>query len=991
MVTGKTMNNSINLDHEKAPSRSGYEHTPLVRRTLSYDGVEPQHLAEPGERDCGESSGDPQSPLHVSFDVSQLNAYHYGDHSNEMLPPNSVRKNAGATQMPRQTKTPVRARFMKGGSSLRKATGKRTPVSAKRHKLFNRRSPPLHRTPAASRPFFLDTSTESANTHQSLFSSSRSLHAPNSIWKQSDSRTKSQPFPAAPLFMEPTATPAPKTTTKRSLGTVTTVANTTILEMTAESDDSRDSHGNDAAAQTFQFSSFPASLPRIPAHAHPKRITLSSDKGSHSFQPSVLPDLSGVQSSVKADENLSSTDPSIFAGSSEQELEDMIDDDMSSTSPLGTPVGRRKLNFNTVLSPSGSEPGTPKDVRMHFQSKECSPIRRDPDDDVPAKKDSHILNHSLGSTSTSTDRSGGSSSRPMPDMNAFDPDASLDSENGGVSVRSHPQSPKLLCPPTPVRTPAWAHGDNDNDISHASPSKGVYPPHAKWGRQNSLIATKVLATCSQRDIEGRTSLENSLMEDDGSKCLGRSHELSGNTSSILTGNTSGLLSECAEHATEAETDTYVSDRERSLHYSHDNSQSSEADEDYSWLHDRRKDHRLFDQAVQEPSLQSTNVEVVSLATSFEILGVLGRGTFADVFKVRSKKDGNLYAVKKHRRQFRGRRDRDMTMAEVRYMQRLQSTSSLSAKSNNCLYLLFFYQAWQEEGHFFCQTELCCRDTCREFMDSLRMNWVSSRSRYPCLQRLAAPLGIVSGSDQDIIGRMVPEQTIWKICHDVGAGLSHIHQASLVHHDIKPSNIFFVAHPVFGAMCKIGDFGMAGDIGTSEDGQEGDQKYMAPELLASDVKHPSADMFSFGLMLYELASALSFEVPAEGNLWHELRSGKKPSNSASELPSSRDPELVQLINVLTSPHPDKRPSASTILQNRKVQIIGTQKEEFLCAYIKDVENYEQRMQDMEAVSLQSDEQTPRVLGHRPRLCVSPSLGMPAVPTIFSSPKQAPPFA
>ena len=34
------------------------------------------------------------------------------------------------------------------------------------------------------------------------------------------------------------------------------------------------------------------------------------------------------------------------------------------------------------------------------------------------------------------------------------------------------------------------------------------------------------------------------------------------------------------------------------------------------------------------------------------------------------------------------------------------------------------------------------------------------------------------------------------------------------------------------MVKIGDFGMAADIGPGEDGQEGDAKYMAPELLNS---------------------------------------------------------------------------------------------------------------------------------------------------------------
>lgn len=334
----------------------------------------------------------------------------------------------------------------------------------------------------------------------------------------------------------------------------------------------------------------------------------------------------------------------------------------------------------------------------------------------------------------------------------------------------------------------------------------------------------------------------------------------------------------------------------------------------------------------------------------------------------------------------------MTMAEVRHMQRLQSTHSCS-NSNYCLYLLFFYQAWQEEGHFFCQTELCCRDTCREFMDSMRMNWVASSFRYPCLRRLPAPLGIAAGSDQDIIGRMVPESTVWKIFHDICAGLSHMHAHNLVHCDIKPSNVLFVSHAHFGAMCKIGDFGMAGDIGTSEDGQEGDQKYMAPELLSSDVKHPSADMFSLGLTLYELASSLSFDVPSEGPLWHELRSGRKVNHPSADLPSSRDVDLVRLVRQLINPDHKARPSADTVLRDPKVRKAGTDRDEFLTAYISDVDNYD-RAQDKETGNQRTDDQTPRnMLGQRNGLCISPSLSLslPVPPIVFSSPNQAPSVA
>ena len=373
--------------------------------------------------------------------------------------------------------------------------------------------------------------------------------------------------------------------------------------------------------------------------------------------------------------------------------------------------------------------------------------------------------------------------------------------------------------------------------------------------------------------------------------------------------------------------------------------------------------------------------ISSFATDFETLGILGKGAFADVYKVRSKLDNKLYAVKRNRRHFRGKRDRDIALAEVRSMQRLQQQvthqqQEQQSASQYLRYLLFFYRAWQEDGHFFCQTELCCRDTCREMMDCLSIEWNLARNRYPSLLRnLPAPEGVVAGSPFDVAGRLVPDMTVWKICHDICAGLSHIHSRGLVHNDIKPSNIFFVAHDQLGSLCKIGDFGMAGEIGTSEDGQEGDQKFMAPELLDTGVKHASADVFSLGLTLYEVAAGFGFDLPKQGPRWHQLRSG----THAPELPSTRDTAIGQLIQQMISPTQDKRPTAESILKHEKVCLAGSACDEFLRDYMKDIDDFDRQQEERRAaMDHVSDEQTPRTGSNAPgascrvRVC-SPTLG------------------
>jgi len=584
---------------------------------------------------------------------------------------------------------------------------------------------------------------------------------------------------------------------------------------------------------------------------------------------------------------------------------------------------------------------------------------------TPSKQESSKLSLSNesgdgGSSSTSSNLR---RLRPMPDMNAFDAGVSTrsasssrndtdDSSGTMMANRAAPPSPQLVCPPTPQRTPAWA----------AYSDQG---PQPKYARQNSLIATKVLATCPSQVLDGHSSLENSLMEDDEDESVelvgplfGRKpslpfsavaedmegeeeegspiRDLSGLHEMLTAEPSSALMPRLTRHTSAPVGNFSVLPTPLVASTSCSGRVGGDSDS--------FRPKGSVPKTPASPRLSSGSFggvgSVISFSSDFENLGKLGSGAFADVYKVRSKTDQQLYAVKRNRRHFRGKRDREMAMAEVRIMQRLQSVCAHSGaassdkkektKNSYSLYLLFFLRAWQEEGHFFCQTELCCRDTCREMKISLGPQWPTSQRKYPSLFR-HFPAG---NSETD--GHLIPERTVWKICHDVAAGLSHIHSHGVVHNDIKSSNIFLVAHNRLGALLKIGDFGIAGDIGTSEDGQEGDTSYMAPELLSSGTRHPSADIFSLGLTLYELASNLSWELPSEGPRWQELRHG----SHTPDLPSSRSPELGQLIHAMLKPDPTLRPSADAILDHvTQVKEAGNRCDEFLRDYIRDIEAYD----------------------------------------------------
>ncbi|KAJ1427481.1 kinase-like domain-containing protein [Ochromonadaceae sp. CCMP2298] len=267
---------------------------------------------------------------------------------------------------------------------------------------------------------------------------------------------------------------------------------------------------------------------------------------------------------------------------------------------------------------------------------------------------------------------------------------------------------------------------------------------------------------------------------------------------------------------------------------------------------------------------------ISFHEDFKEEGLLGSGTFADVFKVRmrSGQDQNsFFAVKKSKRQFRSKRDRDWLMEEVRTMKMLGQAP--------CPYVVPFIRAWQEESYFYVQMGYAERGTLKELL----LHLASPRKK--------RPLG-----------------TVWHIVHDVAAGLQHVHACGYVHLDIKPANLLVTGQ----GTVQIGDFGMAAVIGSREDGHEGDTRYMADELLNNTERLPSADIFSLGLTLGGgMRVTPRRSLPTDGTLWHTLREGRAPP-----LPAHRSPALCALVAAAMRPVPAARPAALDLLSAPEAQ-------------------------------------------------------------------------
>ncbi len=121
-----------------------------------------------------------------------------------------------------------------------------------------------------------------------------------------------------------------------------------------------------------------------------------------------------------------------------------------------------------------------------------------------------------------------------------------------------------------------------------------------------------------------------------------------------------------------------------------------------------------------------------------------------------------------------------------------------------------------------------------------------------------------------------------------SGVSYIHSHGLVHRDLKPDNIFYLAD----GSIKISDFGIATRLGERAEGDRvpGTIFYTAPETLLSGTAIVQSDIYSMGIVFFEL---LTGRVPFDAGrteevaLAHINKRMPEPSAFVPSVPRSLD--------------------------------------------------------------------------------------------------------
>jgi eukaryotic-like serine/threonine-protein kinase len=144
------------------------------------------------------------------------------------------------------------------------------------------------------------------------------------------------------------------------------------------------------------------------------------------------------------------------------------------------------------------------------------------------------------------------------------------------------------------------------------------------------------------------------------------------------------------------------------------------------------------------------------------------------------------------------------------------------------------------------------------------------------------------------GRALRVPQAVSIAAQVAEGLAYAHQRGVVHRDIKPANIMVVANgPV-----KITDFGIARMRGSGDLTQTGtllgSPKYMSPEQVIGKRADHRSDIFSLGVILYEmLCGAAPFNGENVTALMYQIVNFVPPA------PSTLNPGVPELLDYVVA--------------------------------------------------------------------------------------------
>lgn len=167
-----------------------------------------------------------------------------------------------------------------------------------------------------------------------------------------------------------------------------------------------------------------------------------------------------------------------------------------------------------------------------------------------------------------------------------------------------------------------------------------------------------------------------------------------------------------------------------------------------------------------------------------------------------------------------------------------------------------------------------------------------------------------------LGKVIEEESplkfgrIYKILTEITSAVSMIHKKKIIHRDLKPDNIIIIRNQDGKEQVKLLDFGIAKSKDltalTKTGSVLGTIHYLAPEQITSGEFTYKSDIYSLGILCYELITGeIPFTAEAEEYLFHKILNEdiKHPIELRKDTPIDLDDFIIRMTNKDQNQRPD----------------------------------------------------------------------------------------